>query len=192
MNLEEPSQVFPERRLEQRQVDQVVGFPNAHEASVFVESGARDQAMDMGMKSQPLVPGVEDRRETAGGGAQSLGRRQLLGQSARDGPEEQIERFLGEGAEEAGPQLFREREGDQEVGCLDELLLLALDPLSRGRPDALGAGLVITGVPGEVDLAAIRAGQSPSAHRRSSAVRDGPKGATLISRERRLGGQELR
>jgi hypothetical protein len=88
--------------------------------------------------------------------------------------------------------LRREREGDQEVGCLHELLQLALDPLSRGCSAALWASLVIARVPGEVDLAAIRAGQSPPAHRRSSAVGDGPEGATLIGRERWLGGQELR
>lgn len=112
MNLEESSQVFPERRLEERQVDQIVGFRHAHEASVPVESGTRDQAMEVGVKSQLLVPGVEHRREAAGGRPKSLGACQLLGQSARDGGEEQIVGLFGEGPEEAGPQLRREREGN--------------------------------------------------------------------------------
>jgi len=184
MNLEERAQMLPESRLQERPVDQIVRFPHAYEASALFESGARYQAMDMGMKSQLLIPCVEHRRETTHTGLEPLRGRQLLGQSARDGCEEQIVGFLGERPEEARSQLSGEREGDQEVGRLDPLLQLALDPLGGRCPPALRTGLVIAGVPGEVELTAIRTSKGSPAQRRSPAVGDGPNGAALIRRER--------
>ncbi len=61
---------------------EILRFSNAHEASASVESGAGNQAMDVGMKSQLLVPGVEDRGEATGGGPQPFGGRELLGERA--------------------------------------------------------------------------------------------------------------
>ena len=192
MNPKEFAQMFPEGRLQERQVEEIVRLSDAHEASAPVESGAGDQAVDMGMKSQLLIPGVEDRGEATGGGPQPFGGGQLLGKRSRDGGEEQIVSLFGEGPEEAGAQLRRECEGDQEVGRLDELVQLALDPLGGGRTAALRTGLVIAGMPGEVNLVTIRAGKGPPAQSRSAAVGDGPEGAVLIRGERRGRVQELR
>ena len=102
MNPKEFAEVFPEGRLQERQVKEILRLSDAHEASVRVESGTGNQAVDVGMKSQLLVPGVEHRGEATGGGPQPFGGGQLLGQRSRHGSEEQIVSLLGEGSEEAG------------------------------------------------------------------------------------------
>lgn len=139
--------------------------------------------MEVRMKPQLLVPGVQHHGEPADRGLQSLGRGQLLRQGAGGGLEEQIVGLPGKRTEEAGAQLGRQGEGDQEVGRLDELLALAPDPLGGGRPSALGAGLVIAGVPGEMNLPALRTGKGPPAQGRGPALGDGPEGAALVRRE---------
>jgi hypothetical protein len=52
---------------------------DAHEATAIVETGAGHQTMDVRMKPQLLVPGVEDRGETTDAGAQAFGSGQLFG-----------------------------------------------------------------------------------------------------------------
>jgi hypothetical protein len=75
-------------------VEEIVRLSDAHEAFAPVESGAGNQAVDMGMKSQLLVPGVEHRGEATGGGPQPFGGGQLLGKRSRHGGEKQIIRQL--------------------------------------------------------------------------------------------------
>ncbi len=79
MDAEEVAQMLPEGRLQLLPADEVIGFFDAHEAAALVESGAGNQAMDVGMKPQLLVPRVEHRGEATDAGAQSLGGRQFLG-----------------------------------------------------------------------------------------------------------------
>lgn len=78
MNPKEFAQMFPEGRLQEWQVEEILRLSDAHEASASVESGTGNQAVDVGMKSQLLVPGVEHRGKATGGGPQPFGGRQLL------------------------------------------------------------------------------------------------------------------
>ena len=95
-------------------------------------------------------------------------------------------------SKEALPQLGRQREGDQEIGSLDELAQLTLDPAGGGGAAALRTGLVIAGVPGEMDPAAIPTTKGPPAQSRGPAMSDGPQGATLRRRKRRSRFQKIR
>lgn len=88
--------------------------------------------------------------------------------------------------------MSRKRESDEKVGSIDELVQLASDPLSGGRPTALRTRFVIAGVPGEMELAAIGACKDPTTQSRGTAVGDGPEGAALIRGERRRRVQKVR
>ena len=189
---EEVTQVLTEGGLKVRQVDEEVGLFDADQTAAVIEPGAGNQTMDVGMKTHLLVPGVEHGGKAVDGGPQSFCGGQLLGESAGDGGEEQVEGLFGEGPEEAAAQLGRQGEGDQEIGSLDELGQFALDPANRGGAAALRAGLVIAGMPGEMDLAAVRTTKGPPAQGRSAAMSDGSQGAALLGRKRRSRFQEVR
>ncbi len=163
---------------------------HADELSLRVQPGPRDQAVDVGVEKQALVPGVQDGGEAVEVGVQALLGGELLGQRAGHGAKEQIESLLGLRAQEALAQLGREGEADQEAGRVDPFGQLALNPVVRGLTTALRAGLVIAGVPGEVDVAALLAGKGLPAQSRGAAMGDGPEGATLVRGQRRGGVQE--
>jgi len=93
--------------------------------------------------------------------------------------EEQVVGGLGVRSEELAAQLGRQGEGHQEIRHGDELLQFARDPAGGGLPPALRTGLVIAGVPGEVNVPATWAGKSLAAQRRGAAMGEGPEGATL-------------
>ena len=99
-------------------------------------------AVDVRMKAQLLVPGVEHGGKEAGHGSQTFGRGQLFRERPGDRGKEKVVGLPGVGAIEALPQLGREREGDQEIGSLDELVELTLDPAGRGGAAALRTGLM--------------------------------------------------
>jgi len=90
-------------------------------------------------------------------------------------------------SEELAAQLGGQREGDQEIGRAHQFGHFAGDP-ARGRlAAALRAGLVIAGVPGEVNAPAafVFTGKSVPAQSRGAAMGDGPDGAALVGRKRR-------
>ena len=192
VNLKEVAQVLAEGGLQVRQVNEEVGLFDADQPAAVIETGARNQAMNVRMKAHLLVPGVEHGGKAVDRGPQSLVRGQLLRESVGDGGEEQIIGLFGEGPEEAAAQLGRQGEGDQEIGGVDQLGQLALNPAGRGGTAALRAGLVIAGVPGEMDLAAVQATLGPPAQGRRAAMGDGPQGAALLGRKRRSRFQEIR
>jgi len=174
------------------QKDQEIGLRHAHELALGVEPGAGDQAVNMRMELQALIPGVQDGGEAVDVGSQAFVGGQLLGEGSGDSGEEQVERLLGPGAEELSAQLGRQGEGDQEIRDVDPLGQFALNPLARGISTALRTGFVIAGVEGKVSFAAGLTDKGASAQSRSAAMSDGPKGAALVGRKRRSRVQELR
>src|SRR5690349_4844538 len=189
---QELTQVLTKGGLEMGLVNEEVRLFDPHETSALIEPGTGDQTVDVGMKAQLLVPGVEHGGKAAGHGSQTFGRGQLFRERVGDRGKEQVVGVPGVGAKEALPQLGREREGDQEIGSLDELVELTLDPAGRGRAAALRTGLMIAGVPGEMNLVAVPTTIGPPAQRRGAAMSDGPKGATLRRGKRRSRFEKVR
>lgn len=186
------TEVLPEGGLEVREEDQEVGIFDADKVAIGIEACAWDQAVDVRMKLQALVPGVKNGGETADGSVQRFVAGQFFGKGAHGGGEEQVIGLFGQRAEEVGTQLGREGEGDQEVRSVDELVEFALNPAAIGQSAALGAGFMIAGMIGEVDVLAVFAGKDVAAQSRGAAMSHGPDGAALGRRKRRLGYQELR
>jgi len=183
------AQVLTKGGLEMGQVDEEIRLLDAHESPALIESGAGNQTMDVGMKAHLLVPGVKDGGKTIDGGAQAFVGGQLFRERASHSGEEQLIGQFGQGPEEAVSQLGRQGEGDQEIGSQDELGQFPLDPAGGSGAAALGAGLVIAGMPGEVDL--VTASKGPPAQGRGAAMSDSPKGALLFSRKRRSRFEEV-
>ena len=73
--------MLTEGGLEMRQVNEEVGLLDAHEATFLVQSGPGHQAVNMRMKAQLLIPGVENGGEAADSGLKALGSAELLRQS---------------------------------------------------------------------------------------------------------------
>ncbi len=96
------------------------------------------------------------------------------------------------GPEELPAQFGRERAGAQEVGSAHELGQSPLDPSGGGLAATLRTGFVVAGMPGEVNAAAgfVCAGKSLPAQGRRAAMGEGPEGAALFLRQRRMGFQE--
>ena len=184
--LEQPVKVLAEGVLQLRQVNQELRVLHAHELAAKVQAHTRNEAMDMRMKAELLVPGVQHGGEAVDGGAQALVGRELFGERSGCGGEEQVVSFPGVRPEEAAAQFGRQREGDEEVRRLDELALFALNPSGVGRAAALRAGFVIAGMKGEV-LPSALAIKELTAQRRGAATGDGPDGAVLLRPERRSG-----
>ena len=72
------AQVLSEGGLEMIQIDQEVRLFDAHGLAESIETGTRNQAMDVGMKFHALVPGVQERGEPVDVSAQPFGRGQLF------------------------------------------------------------------------------------------------------------------
>lgn len=190
--LEQLTEVLTEGGLEVGEEEQEVRIFAADKVALGIEAGAGNQAVDVRMKLQALVPGVEDCGEAADSGTQSFVVGQFFGQGAHDGGEEQVIGLFGQGAKEVGAQLGWEGEGDQEVRRVDQFVEFALDPAVIGQCAALGAGFVIAGVIGEVNVRAVFAGKDIAAQSRGAATSDGPDGAALRRRKRRMGSKKLR
>ena len=134
----------------------------------------------MRMELQALIPGMKCGSEAADDGTQCFVVGQFFGQGGCDRAEEQIIGLFGEGAEEAVPQLGWESKGDQEIGDINQFTQFALNPAARGQRAALGTGLVVAGVIGEMDVIAGLAGKGAPAQSRRAAMSDGPDGAALL------------
>lgn len=89
--------------MQVRQVEQELGIFDAHKVALFVQAGAGNQAMNVRMELQTLVPGVEDGGEAADSGAQRFVAGQFFAESAHHGGEEQVIGLFGMRAEEAAP-----------------------------------------------------------------------------------------
>ncbi len=183
--------MLAEGGLQMWQIDQELGILDAHGPAVGIESGTWNQAVDVGMKSDLLVPSVEHGGEAVDVGAQPLVGGQLFGQCAANRFEEQVVNFLGMGAEEQFAQLGRDGEGDQEVRSVDKFSQFTLHPLGGGGAAALGTGLVVAGVIGQVLASALVALKEISAQGRGAAMGDGPDGAALVLAQRRISPEKL-
>src|SRR5262249_48902586 len=128
---------------------------------------------------QLLRPGVQEGDKTMGVSAQGFIGSELFTQCAGDGLEEQFIGLLLTQPEEMAAQLGGEREGDQKIGRVDELGQFTLDPAVCRLCSTLGAGFVITGVVGKMNMPAL-AGKDIPAQCRSAAMSDRPDGAMLL------------
>ena len=164
--LEQAVEVLAEGGLQVRQVEEELWLFDAHELVSRVETGARHQAVEVGMELQFLGPGMQDGHEAVDLCAQGFVGREFFAQRPGGGGEEQVIGLFGARAEETAAQLCGQGEGDQEVGGIDPLAQFALDPAVCGLGAALRAGLVIAGVVGEVKVVAVWAGKSTTAQGR--------------------------
>lgn len=98
--LEEPVEMLSESGFEEGQMDQEVRAFDLHEVVVVVETSPGDQAMDVGMETEFLVPGVKDGDKAVGACAQGLVVGELFVEGGGDGLEEQIVSLLGVRTEE--------------------------------------------------------------------------------------------
>ena len=165
--------------LEIRQVNQEVGLLDADRTALGIEACTRDQAVNVRMKCQLLVPGMQSSDESVDQCTQPFVS-QLLGESGRDSGKEELKGLLGLGTKELSAQLRRESEGDQEVGSVDALGPLALDPSGGVGVAALWTGFVIAGVISQVDSAAGFTEKSLCAQGGRAAMSDSPDGAPLL------------
>src|SRR3974390_2094137 len=163
-----------------RQIDQELVAFDPDKIAGVIEPGPWNQAVNMGMELQTLVPGMEHGGKAAGGGAQAFIFGEFFRQGSLHGGEEQVVGLLGERAKEATTQLGGKGEGDQEIGGVDEFMNFACHPAARGQGAALGAGFVVAGVIGEVNLMAGVANKGAAAQSRTATVSDGPDGAGLL------------
>ena len=177
--------MLAEGRLQVRQIEQEVRFSGGDKLVVLIQTGAGDQAVNVRVKLQPLCPGMQHGHKSIGVGAQGFVGGELLAQGAGNGGEEQVESLLGARPEKTGAQLSREGEGDQEIGRIDEFAQLSLCPAVRAEGTALGAGFVVAGVIGKVNVAALFAAKGTPAQCRGAAAGDRPDGAVLLRGERR-------
>lgn len=185
-------EVLSKGALQMRQIDQELVAADPDIVAGVIEPGAWNQAVNMGMELQALVPGMEHGGKAAGGRAQAFVLGEFFTEGGLHGAEEQIVGLLGERTKEATAQLGGKREGDQEVGRVDEFMNFACHPAARGQGAALRAGFVVAGVIGEVNLMAGVADKGAPAQSRRAAMSDGPDGAALLCTKRRLGVLELR
>ena len=178
--------------LEMREKDQEGLVLDLDGLAVAVEAGAGDQAMDVGMREEPLVPGVENGDEARDVGFEVFVGGEFLAQGRGNGGEEMVEGFLGLGAEEKGPELGREGEGHKKIGSFDAFAQLALHPGAGGSAPTLGTGFVVAGMKGEVVLTTALTGKDLSAQSRGAATGDGTDGVALRSRKAGMGLEEIR
>ena len=188
---EQPIEMLPEGGPEMGQVQEELLLFDAHELASRIEPGAGHQAVKVGVELQFLGPGMEDGDEAIHVRPQGFVGGELFAQGTGDSREEQVVGLLGARAEETGAQFSRKREGDQEVGSVNEPGQFTLDPAVGGVGAALRAGFVVAGVVGQVAVAAGFAGKDPPAQCRGAAVSDRPDGAMLVRRERRSGLEQL-
>ena len=190
--LEQAVEVLAEGGLQVRQMQQELWLFDAHELALLVETGARHQAVKVRMELQFLGPGMQDGDKAIDLRTQGFVGGELFAQGPGGGGEEQVIGLFGARAEEAGAQLCRQREGDQEVRGIDQLAQFALHPAVCGLGAALRAGFVVAGVVGKMNVVARFAGKGTPAQCRSAAVSDRPDGAMLLRRERRSRFEQLR
>lgn len=159
--------------------NQVFGIFHAHQLTSRIQAHARYETMDVRMKSQLLVPGVEHGGEAVNGGAQAFVGRKLFAERTRHGGEKDVVSLLCMQSEKGTAQFRGQREGDEEVRGVDEFALFALNPLGVVSAAAERAGLVIAGMKSKVLASARLAIKESPAQRRGAAMSDGPEGAVL-------------
>jgi len=190
--LQQPVKVLAKGGLQLWQINEELWVLHAYELSAGIQTDTRHHAMDVRMKPDLLIPGVKRGSEAVDRGAQSLVGRELLAQGSGDGGKEQVERFLGVRAEEETAQFRGQREGDEEVSCVDEFALFPLNPFYIGGTATKRAGLVIAGMKSQVLASAWFAVKEVSAQRRGAAMSDSPDGPALRWGERRFGFKKRR
>lgn len=179
-------------RLKQGQMEQEVGLGHRDDFARVIESCPGHEHMEVRMELKLLIPCVKNGGETVDLGVEALGPNQLLAQSGRSRPEEQVISAFGLRAEEEGSELGRQGEGDHEVGSANPFVEFPLDPLASGLAPTSRTGLVVAAMIGEVGASTLRAPVKLAAHDRSAAVLDGPDGPMLRRREDRILRQKLR
>lgn len=98
-------EVLTEGALQVGQINQELVVFHLHILAFGIESGARDQTVNVRMELQELIPGMQDGGEAADGGPQCFVLSEFFAQGTRHGGEEQVVSFFGERAEEAAAQL---------------------------------------------------------------------------------------
>jgi hypothetical protein len=185
-------EVLPKGSLQMREVNEELRVLDPDGVAVSVQSGARNQAMNVRMDPHALVPGVEDGGEAVDVRPKPFIGGELFGECSGNRREEQIVGSFRQRAEEAAAQFGWQSEGDQEIRGVDEFSQFPLNPAAGGLSAALGTGFVVAGVPGEMNVAAGLAAKETSAQCRSAAMGDGPNGAALLLGKWRSRFQELR
>ena len=135
-------------------------------------------AMDMGMQLQVLAPGVQHRQH-ADLGAQMLRIGGDLDQGLGGGPHQQTVDFTRVGQRDR-VQRPRERENDVEVGHLQKVGRLRLQPTRRRGAVALRAVAVAAGIVADLLIPALRTSQDMPAQRRRAAGRQVVQGSPLF------------
>lgn len=188
--IEFESEMVPEGRLQKGKVNQIVSLANRDDLAIAIESGPWYQEMNVGMKLHLLAPGVEDGEESADRGIKALSGGEFLSQGGRRRSEKDIVELLGKGTKEAGTKFLGESECDHEIGRVDLFEQSALDPSGGGGFATTGTALMVAAMESEVMTTTTWAGITSPSHGRGSAMGDGPNGATLYPRKRRVGLQE--
>ena len=184
------SEMMPEGLLQGIGRHEVVGRSDGHVPAFCIKSGCWNDAVQMRMEEHLLVPCVQDHRESAADCAQPLPVRQVPAQGGGAGVEEGVVGSFGILAEEQVPQLCRKRERNHEVGCRDELALLAPNPLGSGGTSALRTAFVVAAVKRVVSLSdAFPAAVHMPAHHGGPAVLQCPQGTVLHATEHGTGAQ---
>src|SRR5690348_11083055 len=100
--------------MQMRQIDQELVAADPDIFAGGIQPGAWNQAVNMGMELQSLVPGVQGGGKAVDGRFESFILGEFFRQGGLHGGEEQIVGLLGERAKEATAQLGRKSKGDQE------------------------------------------------------------------------------
>src|SRR5580693_7076713 len=114
--------MLSEGALQMSQIDQELFAQDPDVLAFGIEPGTGNQAVNMGMELQSLVPGMQGGGKAADDGAQSLIIGQLFSQGRRDGGEEQVVGLFSERPKETTAQLRWKSESDQEVGRVDKFM----------------------------------------------------------------------
>ena len=162
-----------------------------HRRAVRGDPAAWDDAMDMGVVEKVLAPGVEDHQEAnLGPQVPWIPRRWWTGFPRRRGRGRRRSRACSGGREGRPP---REREDDVEVGDVEEIRRLLLEPLGPSRGLALRTVAVPAGVVREVLVSAVVAPLPVAAEGGGATPGEVPQNAPLIDGDRIPGVlQELR
>lgn len=176
---------FFEERSETRPEDGGQGVDGNEEAgigfapgTVWSDSAAGDEEVDMGVVFQLAGPGVEDGGD-ARDGAEPFGVGTDVEERGGGGVKEKRQQFTRMGTDGTA-QAFGHGEGGQVVGDRQQEVLLPVTPGMGVIGAANGTMAVTAGVESEVLLTTLRAQPELAAHGRSPALGDIPQSAELI------------
>jgi len=151
------------------------GAFDADDSPRCAETSPRNDAMNVGVEKEALVPSMKDHGEPALMSTQPArigkGSRQGL---RRCGKEDLIDVFGGRGKKEPA-KLLGQREGDHEVGSPDPLGEFTLDPIRRVLFATLRAGAVIAGMKSKVGGATLFASMDMPTHCRRATIGERPE-----------------